>query len=88
MGSRVYGLQWLWLTGSRAQASVVVTHGLSCSTACGIFPDQGWNRCPCTGRWILNHCATREVPVLFYCVTLVSHELNGDQEAGGNSESV
>ena len=22
--------------------SVVVTHGLSCPTACGVFPDQGW----------------------------------------------
>ena len=30
----------LWSTGS-----VVVTHRLSCSTACGIFPDQGLNHC-------------------------------------------
>ena len=29
-----------------AQASVVVVHGLSCSVACGIFPDQGSNPCP------------------------------------------
>ena len=28
------------------RASVVVVHGLSCSTACGIFPDQGSNPCP------------------------------------------
>ena len=28
------------------QASVVVAHGLSCSTACAIFPDQGSNPCP------------------------------------------
>ena len=27
-------------------ASVVVARGLSCSAACGIFPDQGSNRCP------------------------------------------
>ena len=33
-----------WLLG--AWASVVVVHGLSCSTACGIFPDQGSNPCP------------------------------------------
>ena len=26
--------------------SVVVAHGLSCSVACGIFPDQGSNPCP------------------------------------------
>ena len=31
--------QQLWLTGSRA-------HGLSCSAACGILPDQGSNPCP------------------------------------------
>ena len=26
-------------------SSVGVVHGLSCSQACGIFPDQGWNLC-------------------------------------------
>ena len=31
----------LWST-----VSVVVAHGLSCSTACGIFLDQGLNPCP------------------------------------------
>ena len=25
---------------------MVVPHGLSCSVACGIFPDQGSNPCP------------------------------------------
>ena len=25
---------------------VIVAHGPSCSAACGIFPDQGWNPCP------------------------------------------
>ena len=33
-------------TGSRRAGSVVVTHGPSCSAACGIFPDQGPNLCP------------------------------------------
>ena len=33
-------------TGSRRTGSVVVAHGLSCSAACGIFPDQGLNPCP------------------------------------------
>ena len=32
--------------GSRRAGSVVVAHGLSCSVACGIFPDQGSNPCP------------------------------------------
>ena len=39
----------LWSTGSRRIGSVVVAHGPSCSTACGIFPDQGSN--PCTLHW-------------------------------------
>ena len=43
-----------------------MAHGLSCSAACGIFPDQGSNPClPCIGRRILNHCAIREA--LFSC---------------------
>ena len=29
-----------------AASSVVVAHGLSCSVACGILPDQGSNPCP------------------------------------------
>ena len=33
-------------TGSRRAGSVVVAHGLSCSAACGIFPDEGSNPCP------------------------------------------
>ena len=42
-------LSWpllLWSTGSRRAGSVIVAHGPSCSTACGIFPDQGSNLCP------------------------------------------
>ena len=33
-------------TGSRRAGSVTVAHGPSCSTARGIFPDQGSNPCP------------------------------------------
>ena len=33
-------------TDSRHAGSVVVAHGPSCSTACGILPDQGSNPCP------------------------------------------
>ena len=36
----------LWSTGSRRAGSVIVAHGPRCSTACGIFPDQGSNPCP------------------------------------------
>ena len=31
---------------SRRAGSVIVAHGLSCSVACGILPDQGPNPCP------------------------------------------
>ena len=40
-GLQAHGLQQLWHTGS-----VVVAHGLSCSMACGILPEQGSNPCP------------------------------------------
>ena len=33
-------------TGSRRAGSIVVAHRPSCSTACGILPDQGSNLCP------------------------------------------
>ena len=46
-----------------AWASVVVGPGLSCSVARGIFPDQGSNLCPCIGRWIPVHRATKESPL-------------------------
>ena len=53
MGSRRAGFgscsmqaQQLWLMGSRAQAQQLQCVGLSCSVACGIFPDQGSNPCP------------------------------------------
>ena len=38
-----FSLRWLllWSAGSAA-----VAHGLSCSTACGIHPEQGLNLCP------------------------------------------
>ena len=48
-------LRWLLLPQSTC-ASVAVAHRLSC----GIFPDQGSNPCPCIGRWIPYHGATRE----------------------------
>ena len=42
-------------------SSVLVAHWLSCPKEYGIFLDQGWNTC--LARWILIHCATREVPL-------------------------
>ena len=40
-------------------------HGLSCSIACGIFPDQGLNLCSvCIGRQIPYHWAAKEAPLM------------------------
>ena len=49
--SQCAGLSLSWplllrSTGSRRAGSVIVAHGPSRSTACGIFPDQGSNPCP------------------------------------------
>ena len=41
--SAVASLQQTMDSGLESTGSVVVTHGLSCSEACGIFPDQGLN---------------------------------------------
>ena len=38
---RMGGLQSLKLPAFRAQAQIAVVHGLICSAARGIFPDQG-----------------------------------------------
>ena len=36
-----------------AETSVAAAHGLSCTTACRIFLDQGSNQCPCIqGRFL------------------------------------
>ena len=66
-GLQVCGLQQLWHAGS-----VVVAHGLSCSAACGIFPDQGSNPCPCIDRRILDHCANREAPYSLFLILLLN----------------
>ena len=51
-------------------ASVIVAHRLSCSEACGIFPDQGLNPCPLHCRQILIHCTTKNVLiVVLICIS-------------------
>lgn len=48
MGASVVAVPGLWNTDS-----IAVVHGLSCSSARGIFPDRNRTRVFCTGRWIL-----------------------------------
>ena len=59
----------LWSAGS-----VVMAHELSCSEACGIFPEQDWNRVPCIGRGILNHQTIKEpLYIVYYIVHLLQN---------------
>ena len=65
-------LQQLWLPGSRAQAQqlwpmdfVAPRHRESSQT-------RGGAHVPCIGRWILNHCTTREVLFFFFILNLYS----------------
>ena len=38
-------LEGMWISVVAECSSVVVAHRFSCSTACGIFPDQELNLC-------------------------------------------
>ena len=67
----------LWSIGSRRAGSVVVAHGPSCSTACGIFPDQGSNPCPL--HWQadsqpLRHQGSPLIMVLI-CISLMTNDI-------------
>ena len=67
----------LWSTGSRHAGSVVVAHGLSCSAACGIFPDQGSNPCPLNWQadsQPLHHQGSPKHPFLIKTLTKVGIE--------------
>ena len=51
--------QQLWHTSSRAQAQQWFM-GLVAPQHVGSSPARAQTHVPCIGRWILNHCATRE----------------------------
>ena len=55
--------QQLWLTGSRTQAQQLWCTGLVALWDVGSSRIRARTRVPCIGRGILNHCATREVPI-------------------------
>ena len=67
-----------------AQASVVVTRGLQQLWHTDLVAPQdvgsSWTRAqthvPCVGRWILNHCATREAPLYSFFRCYVLHLAN------------
>ena len=57
------GLQQLWLVGSRAQAQQLWRTGSVAPQHVGSSRTRARTRVPCIGRWILNHCATREAHI-------------------------
>ena len=61
-GLQAHGLQQSWLAGSRVQAQQFRCTGLVAPRHVGSSRTRARTRVPCLGRWILNHCATREVP--------------------------
>ena len=72
-----FSLQWFLLlqsTGSRrkgfsscdTQDQQLWRTGLVAPRHVGSSRTRARTRVPCIGRWVLNHCATREVPVLFF----------------------
>ena len=60
------GLQYLWVVGSRAQTQQLWRTGLAAPRHAGSSRTRARTRVPCIGRWILNHCSTREGPALFF----------------------
>ena len=58
--------QQLWLVGSRAQAQQLWRTGLVAPQHVGSSWARARTRVPCIGRWILNHCTTREVPTMMF----------------------
>ena len=63
------GLQQLWLTGSRVQAQQLWHLGLVALWHVGSSWTRARTHVPCTGRRIINHCATREA--LFFKVYFI-----------------
>ena len=78
-GSRAVWLQWLQHAGLAVMAprlqrtgSAAVAHGLSCSVACGILPDQGLN--PSLLHWQasslpLSQQGSPTLPFFFFLIT-------------------
>ena len=57
------GLQWFWLTGSRAPAQRLWPMGLVAPQHGGSSQTRDWTHIPCICRQSLIHCATSKVQV-------------------------
>ena len=69
-GLWAHRLQQLWLAGSRAQAQQLCCTTLVAPQHVGSSRTRARTHVPCIGRWILNHCATREVPSARFWIRL------------------
>ena len=67
--------QQLWLAGSREQAQQLRHMGLVALRHVGSSRTRDRTRVPSIGRWILNHCITRQVPAFSYDSYFNSREL-------------
>ena len=56
----------MWLAGSRAQAQSLWWTRLVAPWHVGSSQTRARTCVPYVGRWILNHCATREVPIMAF----------------------
>ena len=72
------GLQQLWLSDSRARAQQLWRTGLVAPQHVGSSQTRARNCVLCIGRWILNHCTTREAQQFVFCsfLFLFPHESN------------
>ena len=69
-GLQVHGLQQLWHAGSKVQAQQLWCTGLVAPRHVGSSRTRARTRVPCIGRRILNHCTTREVPLVRFKASL------------------
>ena len=67
--------QQLWLKGSRAQAQQLWRMGLVVPQHVGSSQIGDRTHVPCIGKWVINHCTTREVPRVSFCHQKISINL-------------
>ena len=77
--------QQLWLVGSRAQAQQLWCMGLVAPRHVGSSRTRAQTCVTCSGRRILNYCATREVP---YCLDYCSFVVQSEVREPDSSSSV
>ena len=78
-------VQELRLVGFQSLGSVAVAQGLRCSPASRISSTRDRTHVSCTGRQILHHCTTREVPLIFSCLFFSILSISAEHKFQTNS---